>query len=167
MTTTEPTPSLAEYRRLDAEDDNTFWRLSSGDRQNLLEEAIEENDRLRAQLDDARAAAEGYREGADAMRTERDDLRAALERRLLQVKSIRRDGPKRINPLLCTTPVTTVEDEIEDARLWWQAEIRREIDEARSLADDLPCICDCGDPIDCGHCGDCDDCTHDHSEEPS
>lgn len=47
---TEPTPSLAEYRHLDAEDGNAFWRLQSGDHQNLLEEAIEEIDRLRAQL---------------------------------------------------------------------------------------------------------------------
>lgn len=31
---------------------------------------------------------------------------------------------------------------------------------------DLPTICDCGDPIDCGHCGNCDECTHDH-EEPT
>lgn len=49
------------------------------------------------------------------------DTRAALERRLLQAKSLRSGGMKKINPLLHTTPVTTVEEEIEDARLWWQA----------------------------------------------
>jgi hypothetical protein len=57
----------------------------------------------------------------DKARQETADMRAALERRLLQVKSFRSEGHKRVNPMLCTTPVTTVEDEVEDARLWWQA----------------------------------------------
>lgn len=30
------------------------------------------------------------------------------------------------------------------------------------MSDDLPTICECGDPIDCGHCGNCNECTHDH-----
>jgi chromosome segregation ATPase len=84
----------------------------------------------------------GWREAAEKATAERDaalsrvgeleeqlakaregtaDMRAALERRLLQVKSFRSEGHKRVNPMLCTTPVTTVEEEIEDARLWWQA----------------------------------------------
>lgn len=41
LTDDEPTPSLAEYRRQAAENDNTFWYLQSGDHLNLLEEAIE------------------------------------------------------------------------------------------------------------------------------
>lgn len=44
--TPEPTPSLAEYRRQAAEDPNAFWRLKSGDHQNLLDEAIEQIDQL-------------------------------------------------------------------------------------------------------------------------
>lgn len=64
----------------------------------------------------------GVLEGQLAMaREETADMRAALERRLLQVKSFQRDGHKKVDPMLCTTPVTTVEEEIEDARLWWSA----------------------------------------------
>lgn len=35
----ETGPTLAEYRRMEAGDPNTFWRIDSGDHQNLLEEA--------------------------------------------------------------------------------------------------------------------------------
>jgi hypothetical protein len=55
-----PGPSLAEYRRLDAEDDNTFWRLESGHHQNLLEEAIDQIDALAADLAEERAAHENF-----------------------------------------------------------------------------------------------------------
>jgi len=40
-------PTLKEYMEQDADDSNAFWRLESGDRQNLLDEAIEEILQLR------------------------------------------------------------------------------------------------------------------------
>jgi len=35
------TPSLADYQKWSEFDDNLFWRLSCGDHQNLLDEAVE------------------------------------------------------------------------------------------------------------------------------
>lgn len=42
------TPSLEDYRTMEAFDSNVFWRLSSGDHQNLLDAAIAEIETLRA-----------------------------------------------------------------------------------------------------------------------
>lgn len=67
-----------------------------------------------------RAEVTSLRGRLDTAEGHADDLRAALERRLLQVRSLRSGGPKKVNPLVCTTPVTTVETEIEDARVWWE-----------------------------------------------
>lgn len=44
MTHYGPTPSLADY--LADDDPNKFWRLSSGDHQNLLEEAVDDREAL-------------------------------------------------------------------------------------------------------------------------
>jgi hypothetical protein len=41
----ETTPTLEEFRALYATDDNEWWRLSSGDHQNLFDEACAELDR--------------------------------------------------------------------------------------------------------------------------
>jgi len=43
-------PTLKEYMEQGADDSNAFWRLESGDRQNLLDEAIEEIVQLKEQL---------------------------------------------------------------------------------------------------------------------
>lgn len=43
-------PSLAEFREMEAVDSNIFWRLESGDHQNLLDAAMEEIDELKAAL---------------------------------------------------------------------------------------------------------------------
>ena len=37
---------LKEFRQKEKEDSNLFWRLSEGERQNLLDEAMDESDRL-------------------------------------------------------------------------------------------------------------------------
>jgi hypothetical protein len=71
-------------------------------------------------LQQVRAEVQQLQGRLDTAEGHADDLRAALERRLLQVRSLRSGGPKKVNPLVCTTPVTTVEDEIEDARVWWE-----------------------------------------------
>ncbi|MGK3708678.1 hypothetical protein [Arthrobacter sp. IK3] len=43
-------PSLSEFREMEAADSNIFWRLESGDHQNLLDEAMEEIDGLHEAL---------------------------------------------------------------------------------------------------------------------
>lgn len=45
-----PTPSLDEYAALEKADPNAFWRLDCGHHQNLLDAALAEVERLRAQL---------------------------------------------------------------------------------------------------------------------
>jgi hypothetical protein len=42
-------PTLETYRRMSAYDFNFVWHINQGDMVNLLEEAIEEIDRLRAE----------------------------------------------------------------------------------------------------------------------
>lgn len=37
----KPTESLAEFRRAEHTDPNHFWRLNSGDHQNLLDDALD------------------------------------------------------------------------------------------------------------------------------
>lgn len=87
---------------------------------------LSENDRLTAEVEELQAK-------LDAAKTATDDMRAALERRLLQVRSLRSGGPKKVNPLVCTTPVSTVEDEIEDARVWWEGFDRDSVVQAHGL----------------------------------
>lgn len=65
LTDDDPTPSLAEYRRQAAEDSNAFWRLQSGDHLNLLEEAIEEVDRLREENADLETRRLGWKIAAE------------------------------------------------------------------------------------------------------
>lgn len=60
MIDNQPTPRLAEFRAAEAEDSNAFWRLESGDHQNLLDQAIEQIDALAAELAEERAAHEKF-----------------------------------------------------------------------------------------------------------
>lgn len=63
-----PTPSLAEYRRRESEDDNTFWRLESGDHMNLLEEALDRIDALEAEFAKVHAFIDARREFVGVLR---------------------------------------------------------------------------------------------------
>lgn len=56
------TPSLDEFKRMEIYDRNTFWRLSAGDHQNLLDEALTENASLRGKLADIHELADRMRD---------------------------------------------------------------------------------------------------------
>jgi len=43
--------NLAEYLEAEKDDSNAFWRLSSGDHLNLLEEAVDEIERLKLEIE--------------------------------------------------------------------------------------------------------------------
>jgi hypothetical protein len=45
------TPSLEEFRRMEAYDDNVVWRLDQGHIVNLLDMALEEIDRLNEEIE--------------------------------------------------------------------------------------------------------------------
>jgi hypothetical protein len=79
----EPTPRLAEFRKQLAEDDNAFWRLQSGDHQNLLEEALDQLDAVAKVADRIAPHAEnmcriGELEIGVPLRNAVRDIRAAL-----------------------------------------------------------------------------------------
>ncbi|MCC3299353.1 hypothetical protein [Arthrobacter caoxuetaonis] len=46
----ECSPTLDEYRAMEGADSNIFWRLDTGDHQNLLDEAMEQVDGLKEAL---------------------------------------------------------------------------------------------------------------------
>lgn len=49
-----PTPDLAEFRRLYAEDDNLWWSVACGHHQNLFEAACERLDELERDQEELR-----------------------------------------------------------------------------------------------------------------
>jgi hypothetical protein len=59
---TEPSPRLLKFLPQYKADDNEWWRLSSGDMQNLFDEAVDEIERLTDELERTVAA---MKEGGD------------------------------------------------------------------------------------------------------
>ena len=57
------TESLSEFIKAQEEDSNHFWRLSSGDHLNLLEEAVERLERIQAATANHPAPCEKYPDG--------------------------------------------------------------------------------------------------------
>lgn len=109
----EVSPSLQEYRRRQREDPRLFWRLASGDHQNLLEEAIEQIDSLRQALWDVYAEL-----GFD---TDGDKTPAAIVGDLGQMvvdaaKEYRKDNDEGLDELgeQITADVAIVEEALTD-----------------------------------------------------
>ena len=68
--------TLDEYTSASAEDDNLFWRLDSGDIQNLLEEAME---RLDLETKAHRIDCERFESRIAELRAERDNWKYRAE----------------------------------------------------------------------------------------
>lgn len=71
------TPTLDEY--MASTDSNAFWRLSAGDHQNLLDEAIDRMAEARRERDIAHGCLEGTAAACDEARLERSEFKAQLD----------------------------------------------------------------------------------------
>ena len=77
---TEParSPTIAEYEAMEKADPNAWWRLSSGDHENLFDEARDEVERLRTELQTAKAELRKDKQIMDYATTARSNMEATI-----------------------------------------------------------------------------------------